>query len=275
MPLSVVQFAAISFLVSALVIADTFAILLAQRARDFALLRRVGATRRQVRRSVLAESLLVGHRPPRSTCSPVLASLIPAQRGTGISPLAALRPDTSVDVRCPAGRWRLAGAAGWASNAELEGGPSNREHVDVQLDMMTAAVVAMLGIGVVIALVGIGNTRGPSVLERVREHAGAPSARTHAKADARDARLRGGPAGHGGQACSAWPWARRTPGLGVEAAIGRSPTTSPWCSRPASSRWASWPQRRPDCSLRAPGAPGGPGGSRRGAHRPLTSCRTG
>jgi len=35
---------------------------------------------------------------------------------------------------------------------------------------MTAAVVAMLGIGVAIALVGIGNTLGLSVLERVREH---------------------------------------------------------------------------------------------------------
>ena len=36
---------------------------------------------------------------------------------------------------------------------------------------MTAAVVAMLGIGVAIALVGIGNTLGLSVLERAREHA--------------------------------------------------------------------------------------------------------
>ena len=53
-------FAGIAFFVSALVIANTFAILLAQRARDFALLRCVGATRRQVRRSVLAESTVMG-----------------------------------------------------------------------------------------------------------------------------------------------------------------------------------------------------------------------
>ncbi len=52
-------FAAIAFFVRALVIANTFTILLAQRARDFALLRCVGATRRQVRRGVLAEALVV------------------------------------------------------------------------------------------------------------------------------------------------------------------------------------------------------------------------
>jgi putative ABC transport system permease protein len=53
-------FAAIAFFVSALVIANTFSILLAQRARDFALLRCVGATRRQVLRSVRTEALVVG-----------------------------------------------------------------------------------------------------------------------------------------------------------------------------------------------------------------------
>ena len=43
-------FAAVAFFVSGLVIANTFSVLLAQRVRDFALLRCVGATRRQVRR---------------------------------------------------------------------------------------------------------------------------------------------------------------------------------------------------------------------------------
>jgi putative ABC transport system permease protein len=60
---------------------------------------------------------------------------------------------------------------GWASDADVGGGLQRRADVDLQLDVMTAAVVAMLGIGVVIALVGIGNTLGLSVLERVREHA--------------------------------------------------------------------------------------------------------
>jgi putative ABC transport system permease protein len=53
-------FAAIALFVSVLVIANTFSILFAQRARDFALLRCVGATRRQVLRSVRVEALALG-----------------------------------------------------------------------------------------------------------------------------------------------------------------------------------------------------------------------
>ncbi|MFD0538269.1 FtsX-like permease family protein [Actinomadura luteofluorescens] len=47
-------------LVSALVIYNTFSILIAQRMREMALLRCVGATRRQVFASVVAESAVVG-----------------------------------------------------------------------------------------------------------------------------------------------------------------------------------------------------------------------
>lgn len=53
-------FAGISLFVGALVIANTFTILLAQRARDLALLRCVGAVRAQVARSVLWEGALLG-----------------------------------------------------------------------------------------------------------------------------------------------------------------------------------------------------------------------
>jgi putative ABC transport system permease protein len=53
-------FAAIALFVSVLVIANTFSILFAQRARDFALLRCVGATRRQVLRSVRVEAVALG-----------------------------------------------------------------------------------------------------------------------------------------------------------------------------------------------------------------------
>ena len=53
-------FASIAVSVSALVIANTFSILLAQRLRDFALLRCVGATRGQVARSVQQEAAVVG-----------------------------------------------------------------------------------------------------------------------------------------------------------------------------------------------------------------------
>ena len=56
-------------------------------------------------------------------------------------------------------------------DAELSSGFSERAYVYLQLDIMTGAVVALLGIAVVIALIGIGNTLGLSVLERGREHA--------------------------------------------------------------------------------------------------------
>lgn len=53
-------FAVIALFVSAIVIANTFSILLARRARETAMLRAVGSTRGQVIRSALAESLVVG-----------------------------------------------------------------------------------------------------------------------------------------------------------------------------------------------------------------------
>ncbi|WP_295660863.1 ABC transporter permease, partial [uncultured Nocardioides sp.] len=67
-------FAAIALFVSVLVIANTFTILFAQRRRDFALLRCVGATRRQVLRSIRVEALVLG----------VVASVIGIAAGTGL-----------------------------------------------------------------------------------------------------------------------------------------------------------------------------------------------
>ena len=67
-------FAAIALFVSVLVIANTFSILFAQRSRDFALLRCVGATRRQVLRSIRLEALCLG----------LVASLLGLAVGTGL-----------------------------------------------------------------------------------------------------------------------------------------------------------------------------------------------
>ncbi len=53
-------FAGIALFVGALVISNTFSILVAQRSRQLALLRCVGATRAQVFRTVLGEALLMG-----------------------------------------------------------------------------------------------------------------------------------------------------------------------------------------------------------------------
>lgn len=53
-------FGAVALATTAIVIANTFTIVLAQRSRELALLRCVGATRSQVRRSVLVEALVLG-----------------------------------------------------------------------------------------------------------------------------------------------------------------------------------------------------------------------
>ena len=62
-------------------------------------------------------------------------------------------------------------AIGSPVGAALESGLARRAYVDLQLDVVTGGVVGLLGIAVVIALVGIANTLGLSVLERGREHA--------------------------------------------------------------------------------------------------------
>ena len=53
-------FAAISLLVAIFLIFNTFSILVAQRSKELALLRAMGASRRQVRRTVLVEAVVVG-----------------------------------------------------------------------------------------------------------------------------------------------------------------------------------------------------------------------
>jgi putative ABC transport system permease protein len=53
-------FAGISLFVGAFIIVNTFSIVLAQRTRELALLRAVGASRGQIRRMVIGESLIVG-----------------------------------------------------------------------------------------------------------------------------------------------------------------------------------------------------------------------
>ena len=53
-------FAAVALLVCALVVSNTFSVLVAQRTRELALLRCIGASRSQIRRSVIVEALLVG-----------------------------------------------------------------------------------------------------------------------------------------------------------------------------------------------------------------------
>ncbi|GHH79969.1 ABC transporter [Streptomyces sulfonofaciens] len=57
---SLLAFAGIALFVGVFIIANTFTMLVAQRTKELALLRAVGASRRQVTRSVLLEALVVG-----------------------------------------------------------------------------------------------------------------------------------------------------------------------------------------------------------------------
>ncbi|GAA1187174.1 ABC transporter permease [Pseudonocardia alaniniphila] len=151
--LMLLVFAGIALVVSVLVIANTFSILFAQRLRDFALLRCVGATRRQVLGSVRREAAAVGvlasltgtlaggglgyglialinTLAPRTPMGApdlptpwlvggfaiglvvtMVASWLPTRRVVRVSPLAALRPEATVDVHTATGRARLALAA--------------------------------------------------------------------------------------------------------------------------------------------------------------------
>ncbi|WP_406268862.1 ABC transporter permease [Streptomyces sp. NBC_00191] len=85
-------FAAIALFVGIFLIANTFTMLVAQRTRELALMRAVGASRRQVKRSVMLEALVVG----------TLASVIGFVLGIGLA--TALRSAmTSFGAKVPAG----------------------------------------------------------------------------------------------------------------------------------------------------------------------------
>jgi putative ABC transport system permease protein len=72
---TLLAFGGVALLVGAFIIFNTFSITVAQRVREFAMLRTVGATRRQVLRSVIGESFVVG----------LLASIIGIFVGLGIA----------------------------------------------------------------------------------------------------------------------------------------------------------------------------------------------
>jgi putative ABC transport system permease protein len=73
--IALLAFGGIAVFVGAFIIFNTFSITVAQRAREFAMLRTVGATRAQVLRSVITEALLIG----------ITASLLGLFAGLGIA----------------------------------------------------------------------------------------------------------------------------------------------------------------------------------------------
>ena len=82
-------FAAVALLVGSFLIFNTFSVTVAQRTKEFALLRTLGASRGQVLRSVLAETFVIG----------VLASLLGIAAGLALAPgLAALLASFGIDL---------------------------------------------------------------------------------------------------------------------------------------------------------------------------------
>ncbi|HET9656006.1 MAG TPA: FtsX-like permease family protein [Kineosporiaceae bacterium] len=137
-------FAAVALFVAGLVITNTFQVLVAQRTRTLALLRCVGATRRQLRRGVLTEAgllgllsslagLLTGYAlvtvvaqvlshwqdvPIPATVRPTLLSvLLPLLVGLAVTVLAALSPARAATRVSPVAALRPAGAGGLRSRA--------------------------------------------------------------------------------------------------------------------------------------------------------------
>jgi putative ABC transport system permease protein len=107
--------------------------------------------------------------------------------GTGWGPAALVAPETLAtltDTLEPQAIWvraadgadpvRLVGdldALADAAGADVTDALQARETEDQQLRIITWSVLGLLGIAVAIALIGIANTLGLSVLERAREHA--------------------------------------------------------------------------------------------------------
>ncbi|MEV5986174.1 FtsX-like permease family protein [Streptomyces sp. NPDC052051] len=81
-------FAVVSLFIGTFLIVNTFTMLVARRSREIALLRAIGATRRQVVRSVLAEAALVG----------LLASVLGFVLGLGVATVLPSVLDTSDDL---------------------------------------------------------------------------------------------------------------------------------------------------------------------------------
>lgn len=88
----VLAFAAVALVVASLVISNTFQVLVAQRTRTLALLRCVGADKRQLRRSVLTEAVILGG----------VASLVGLVTGVALAQIALMvLSGMSLDVPLP------------------------------------------------------------------------------------------------------------------------------------------------------------------------------
>lgn len=199
------MFALIALLVGSFIIYNSFSILVAQRTKEMALLRALGASRRQVLGSVLLEATFVGliasavgilagigvalglkalldaiglEMPPGSIVVSIRTVLIAAGAGLGVSIASAILPARRAARVAPIAAMRDEVATPDSGRRRLIGGIS-----------VTAVGAAVTGLGLVgeasIALVGLGSlvlfvgvvALGPALARPVSWLLGAPLAR--------------------------------------------------------------------------------------------------
>ncbi|MCX4783597.1 ABC transporter permease [Streptomyces sp. NBC_01264] len=169
--------AGLALFVSTFIIANTFTMLVGQRTRELALFRAVGATRRQVKGSVLAEALLVG--TAASLCGVPLGIGLSVLIRAGISAAGADMPAgplivTPVTVLLSLGigilvtvlaAWlparRAAKIAPVAAMSSIHTPPTPKS---LAIRNILGAVLAAVGAGIVTVGAGIGNAAGGRVI---------------------------------------------------------------------------------------------------------------
>jgi putative ABC transport system permease protein len=198
-------FGLIALFVGSFLIVNTFTILIAQRSRELALLRALGATRRQVMVSVLIEAFITGvvasaigaalgvllavglarllgfsltngglTVTPRSiivsivvgTVVTLLAAILPARRATRVTPMAALRD--AVPEAQPMTRRRIIGGAITAALGVILLG--------IGLFISTGQTLPLLGVGTLALFIGIAYL-APLLVRPVAGALGRPLAR--------------------------------------------------------------------------------------------------
>src|SRR4051812_42939446 len=202
-------FGAIALFVGAFVIFNTLSITVAQRTREFATLRTIGASRKQVMRSVVIEGLVIGllasvigllagfglakllsaiggELPEAGmvfalrtvlvslalgTSITVLATIVPARRATRVPPIAAVREGSTLPPsRFAAHSLKTAVAVSVASLVAICVG------VFVS-GLATLAVVLLLGIGILGLFVGVAFA-APHMVEPLTRLVGLPARRS-------------------------------------------------------------------------------------------------
>lgn len=156
----VLVFAAVAAFVAVLVVANTFTILFAQRSRDMALLRAVGAGRRQLRRSIRLEALVIG------VLASALGLLVGALIGIGVVALAqALAGSERMGAISWSPTWWAAAfiggvattmvAAWWPTRAVTRVSPLAALRPEAATDVRSRIGLVRVALGLVLASVGV------------------------------------------------------------------------------------------------------------------------